>query len=74
LVVASGTALLLVEQNVRLALEMAERGYVLAAGRIVAAGSTRQLADEGAIHRAYLGSVGAPSEATAGKPSAAEVS
>src|SRR4051794_10849245 len=56
LVVASGTALLLVEQNVRLALEMAERGYVLAAGRIVAAGSTQQLVDDGAVRRAYLGS------------------
>ncbi len=58
LVAASGTALLLVEQNVRLALEMADRGYVLAAGRIVAGGSAGQLSDGRALRRAYLGSPG----------------
>jgi branched-chain amino acid transport system ATP-binding protein len=55
LVAAAGTALLLVEQNIRLALEMAERGYVLSAGRIVAAGAARELAEQGAVRRAYLG-------------------
>jgi branched-chain amino acid transport system ATP-binding protein len=55
LVAESGTALLLVEQNVRLALEMAARGYVLEAGRIVAAGPTEDLQRDDALRRAYLG-------------------
>jgi branched-chain amino acid transport system ATP-binding protein len=56
LVSETGTALLLVEQNVRLALAMAGRGYVLEAGRIVATGSPAELADDPALRRAYLGS------------------
>lgn len=55
LVRAAGTAVLLVEQNVRLALAAAERGYVLEAGRIVATGSARELSHDDAVRRAYLG-------------------
>src|SRR5206468_1985052 len=39
----AGTTVLMVEQNARLALRMADRGYVMEAGRIVLAGSAREL-------------------------------
>ena len=52
---AADTALLLVEQNARAALAIADRGYVLETGRVVLAGSgTELLADEG-VRTAYLG-------------------
>jgi branched-chain amino acid transport system ATP-binding protein len=52
---AADTALLLVEQNARAALAIADRGYVLETGRVVLAGSgTQLLADEG-VRAAYLG-------------------
>ncbi len=50
-----GVTLLLVEQNVRKSLEIAQRGYVLEHGRVALAGSSKSLlADEG-VRRAYLG-------------------
>jgi branched-chain amino acid transport system ATP-binding protein len=50
-----GTTMLVVEQNANLALDVASRGYVLEAGRIVASGSADDLrADEG-VRKAYLG-------------------
>ena len=50
-----GVTILLVEQNVRKSLEIAQRGYVLEHGRIVLAGDSKKLlADEG-VRRAYLG-------------------
>jgi branched-chain amino acid transport system ATP-binding protein len=52
---AADTAILLVEQNARAALAIADRAYVLETGRIVLAGSGAQLlADEG-VRAAYLG-------------------
>jgi branched-chain amino acid transport system ATP-binding protein len=52
---ARGTAILLVEQNVRHSLGLAHRGYVLENGRIVLSGSGKELlADEG-LRKAYLG-------------------
>jgi len=52
---AADTALLLVEQNARAALAIADRGYVLETGRMVLAGSGAELlADEG-VRTAYLG-------------------
>ncbi len=57
----SGMAVLLVEQNARLALDLCARAYVLEAGRIVAAGSSLELARSAAVQAAYLG--GAPSTA-----------
>ena len=52
---ARGTAVLLVEQNVRHSLTLASRGYVLESGRIVLSGTgTELLADEG-LRKAYLG-------------------
>jgi branched-chain amino acid transport system ATP-binding protein len=50
-----GVTILLVEQNVRKSLEIAQRGYVLEHGRIALAGESQKLlADEG-VRRAYLG-------------------
>jgi len=50
-----GTALLLVEQNAELALDLARRAYVIAAGHIEVSGSSEELRDDDAIRRAYLG-------------------
>lgn len=52
---ADGTALLLVEQDVLVALEAADRGYVLENGRVVLSGDAAELADNPAIKKAYLG-------------------
>ena len=51
----AGMAVLLVEQNVAMALELAHRAYVLDEGRIVAAGAPGTLASHPEIQRAYLG-------------------
>lgn len=51
---ASGTALLIVEQNVRSVLQHVERGYLLTAGTIRCSGTARQLGDERLMHEAYL--------------------
>ena len=50
-----GTAVLLVEQDVVLALEIADRGYVLENGRIVMSGPASDLRRDPAIRKAYLG-------------------
>ena len=50
-----GTTMLIVEQNARIALGMADRGYVLEAGEIVAEGKADSLINDEAIKRAYLG-------------------
>ena len=50
-----GVAVLLVEQNVALALQLARRAYVLEEGRIVAEGAPQDLASQPHIQRAYLG-------------------
>ena len=52
---ARGVAVLLVEQNVAMALDLAHRAYVLEEGRIVAEGSPASLKDHPHIRRAYLG-------------------
>jgi branched-chain amino acid transport system ATP-binding protein len=52
---SSGTALLVVEQNANLALSIAERGYVLEAGTIVASGSADGLRADESVRKAYLG-------------------
>jgi len=52
----TSTAVLLVEQNANLALEFAQRGYVLEAGTIVGEGSAEQLRNDESIRKAYLGS------------------
>ena len=52
---AEGVAILLVEQNVRGALRLAARGYVLETGRVVASGASDGLAVDPRIRSAYLG-------------------
>ena len=50
-----GTAVLLVEQNVSMALRVADRAYVLEQGRMVAEGTPDELMQRDEIRRAYLG-------------------
>ena len=50
-----GMALLVVEQNANLALSIAERGYVLEAGTIVASGTAGELQADESVRQAYLG-------------------
>jgi branched-chain amino acid transport system ATP-binding protein len=50
-----GVTVLLVEQDVHLALSIADRGYVMETGRIVHSGSARRLIDDPDVRRAYLG-------------------
>jgi branched-chain amino acid transport system ATP-binding protein len=50
-----GVAVLLVEQNVAMALQVARRAYVLEEGRIVAEGTPDQLSSQPEIRKAYLG-------------------
>ena len=52
---AAGTTILLVEQNARAALKVADRGYVLETGRIILDGSAADLRDDPEVQRAYLG-------------------
>ena len=52
---AEGTAVLLVEQNVSVALRVADRAYVLKEGRMVAVGTPDELMQRDEIRRAYLG-------------------
>jgi branched-chain amino acid transport system ATP-binding protein len=50
-----GVSVLLVEQDVVLALEAADRGYVLENGRVVLTGTASELERDPAIRKAYLG-------------------
>jgi branched-chain amino acid transport system ATP-binding protein len=50
-----GKTILLVEQNARLALKTADRGYVLETGRIVLSGTSEELTRSPDVQRAYLG-------------------
>ena len=49
------TTMLIVEQNANLAFEIADRAYVLEAGRIAVSGTASDLRDDEAVRRAYLG-------------------
>ena len=51
----AGTTILLVEQNARMALSVADRGYVLETGKIVATGTGGELLRDEAVKKAYLG-------------------
>ncbi|WP_425462286.1 ABC transporter ATP-binding protein [Micromonospora pisi] len=51
----SGTTVLLVEQNLRAALELADRAYVLQTGRVVMSGPADELAGSDEVRRSYLG-------------------
>ena len=50
-----GTTILLVEQNARAALQVADYGYVLETGRLVLEGESGALLDDGKVRAAYLG-------------------
>ncbi len=50
-----GTTLLLIEQNARAALKLADRGYVLETGRIILDGAAAELREDPEVQRAYLG-------------------
>ena len=50
-----GTTVLMVEQNAYLALQMADRAYVMETGRIVLSGRARDLMNDENVRRAYLG-------------------
>jgi branched-chain amino acid transport system ATP-binding protein len=57
---AAGTTILLVEQNARMALQVAGRGYVLQSGAIVLSDSAANLAKNEMVRKAYLGETGQP--------------
>ncbi len=50
-----GVGVLLVEQNAKQSLAIADRGYLIETGRLVGEGPARQLQDDPAVRRAYLG-------------------
>ena len=52
---AQGVSILLVEQNAKLALEVAQRGYVLESGLVTLSGASSKLLGSEAVQRAYLG-------------------
>ena len=52
---AEGMAILLIEQNVRLALSMSDRGYVLESGRVAVAGPSADLIGSPDVRRIFLG-------------------
>ena len=54
-IVAEGISILFVEQNVRLALSMADRGYVLESGRLVIDGKSEDLVDNEKVTKVFLG-------------------
>jgi branched-chain amino acid transport system ATP-binding protein len=50
-----GTATVIIEQNLRLALDFASRAYVLQSGRVILAGPSAELRESDNVRRAYLG-------------------
>ena len=54
-IVKEGISILFVEQNVRLALSMADRGYVLESGRLVIDGKSKELIDNEKVTKVFLG-------------------
>jgi branched-chain amino acid transport system ATP-binding protein len=61
LVSESGVSILLIEQNVREALRMSARAYVLRTGRVAVSGASRELAETDAVRQAFMGAA-APME------------
>jgi len=52
---AAGTTVLLVEQNAKKALAIADRAYVLETGKIALSGDAKELMNNESIKKAYLG-------------------
>jgi branched-chain amino acid transport system ATP-binding protein len=57
----AGVGILLVEQNAKLSLKIADRGYLIESGRIVGSGTGAALREDPAVQRAYLGGAAAAS-------------
>jgi branched-chain amino acid transport system ATP-binding protein len=51
----TGTTIFLVEQNARMALKIADRGYVLETGEITLTGTGRELSESDEVQASYLG-------------------
>ena len=51
----TGVGLMIVEQNVRISLSIADRGYLMEAGRVVGQGSATELIEDPQVQRAFLG-------------------
>ncbi len=52
-----GTTVLLIEQNAKMALKVADRGYVLETGRIILSGPSEELLHNSEVKKAYLGNL-----------------
>jgi branched-chain amino acid transport system ATP-binding protein len=50
-----GVSMLLVEQNAAMALELADRAYLIETGRVVLSGSAQEIRSDEAVRRSYLG-------------------
>ncbi len=50
-----GTTILLIEQNAKMALSVADRGYVLETGKVVLSGTGQELLESEEVKKAYLG-------------------
>ena len=50
-----GVSIMLVEQNARMALSLANTAYILEVGRIVLEGNAKELANDDNVRKAYLG-------------------
>lgn len=68
---ATGLGILLVEQNAKQSLRVADRGYLLENGEIVHEDDAHTLANDPAVQKAYLGGSGAAPRATGPVPAAA---
>jgi len=68
----TGAGILLVEQNARQALAIADRGYLLENGRIVGDGPAASLAQDAAVQKAYLGGAAAESSPLPAPPAPQE--
>jgi branched-chain amino acid transport system ATP-binding protein len=62
-IAAAGTTVLMVEQNAKKALAVADRGYVLERGQLVASGTADVLAQSSMVQQAYLGAAAVPAKA-----------
>lgn len=68
----SGVTLLLVEQNARAALALADRGYLLSGGTVLASGTSAELQDNPVVRHVYLGGTGQDDQQTGTATATAE--
>ncbi len=68
-----GVSIILIEQNARMALKLAQRAYILEVGTIILQGDAKDLANDERVKKAYLGrSREARSTSTRGKDTASD--